>query len=247
MNSLSDSSLASSVSMPLISVRKISKKYKTSRGSLEVLSNVSFDVYEGEFFSIIGRSGAGKSTLLRILGTLEKPDSGNVLLNGKDISRAKGRELLTLRRKEIGFIFQQHNLIPVLTAFQNIELPMLLTGMPKKEREKRVHELLEKVELSNRAHHVPTELSGGEQQRVAIARALANRPRIILADEPTADLDEMSTNVILSLLRNISDTENQTLIMITHDMKVAKQADTIVKIEDGTLHPIKVERPLTLI
>ncbi len=235
------------MSMPLISVKKLSKKYETSRGSLEVLKDVSFDVYEGEFFSIIGRSGAGKSTLLRILGTLEKPDSGTVLLNGKSITKAKGKELLNLRRKEIGFIFQQHNLIPVLTAFQNVELPMLLTGIPKKEREERVSGLLEKVELSDRAHHIPAELSGGEQQRVAIARALANRPRIILADEPTADLDEISTNVILSLLRDISDTENQTLIMITHDMKVAKQADTIVKIENGTLHPIKLERPLTLI
>ncbi len=232
--------------MPLISVRKISKKYETSRGELEVLNNVSFDVYEGEFFGIIGRSGAGKSTLLRILGTLEKPESGNVLLNGQDITKAKGKELLNIRRREIGFIFQQHNLIPVLTAFQNVELPMLLTGIPKNEREERVYELLEKVELSDRAYHVPAELSGGEQQRVAIARALANRPRIILADEPTADLDEISTNVILSLLRDISDTENQTLIMITHDMKVAKQADTIVKIENGALHPIKLERPLTL-
>jgi len=235
---------------PLLSVRGVSKTYLSQRaesGTLMVLDNVSFDVEKGEFVSIIGKSGAGKTTLLRIIGTLEKPDSGSVYLGDMELTKLKGNELLEVRRNKIGFVFQDNNLIPVLTALKNVELPMLLVGLPKRQREEKAKELLSMVGLSNRINHLPSEMSSGEQQRVAIARALANNPELLLADEPTANLDEDSATSILSLLKKINKEEKQTLLMITHDKNVAKQAKTILKVEKKKVVIIRSNRPLLLL
>ena len=233
----------------ILRVRGITKSYykqKAGNSKVVVLENVSFDVEKGESVSIIGKSGVGKTTLLRIIGTLEKPDSGKVYLRDIELTNLKGKKLIEVRRKKIGFVFQENNLIPVLTAQKNVELPMILIGVSKREREKRAKELLSLVGLENRLNHLPNELSSGEQQRVAIARALANSPEILLADEPTANLDEESTENILDLLKRINEEEKQTLLMITHDQKVAKRAKTMLKVENKALRVVKGKRNLLL-
>jgi putative ABC transport system ATP-binding protein len=196
-------------------------------------------IKRGEMISIMGPSGCGKTTLLNIIGSLDSPTSGKVFLEGRDISHANERDLTEIRRKSVGFIFQFYNLLPVLTALENVELPMLIAGVSKEDRRKRALELLEKVDLIGRKDHKPDELSGGERQRVAIARSLANNPSILLADEPTGDLDTETGLAILELLKEVNRTENQTLVLVTHDSNIARQFNRIFHIRDGLISSIE--------
>ncbi|MHA1947906.1 MAG: ABC transporter ATP-binding protein [Candidatus Hodarchaeales archaeon] len=215
------------------------KSYILGEVRVDALRGINMKINRGEMVSIMGPSGCGKTTLLNIIGSLDNPSSGQVLLERNDISRASEQELTEIRRKSVGFIFQFYNLLPVLTALENVELPMLIAGIPKDERVKRATELLEKVDLLKRKDHKPDELSGGERQRVAIARALSNRPTILLADEPTGDLDTESGLSILNLLKDVNKTENQTLILVTHDSNIAKQANRVFHIKDGMVSSIE--------
>lgn len=215
------------------------KSYILGEIRVDALRGINMKINRGEMVSIMGPSGCGKTTLLNIIGSLDNPSSGQVLLEKNDISRASEQELTEIRRRSVGFIFQFYNLLPVLTALENVELPMLIAGIPKDERVKRATELLAKVDLLQRKDHKPDELSGGERQRVAIARALSNRPTILLADEPTGDLDTESGLAILNLLKEVNKTENQTLILVTHDSNIAKQANRVFHIRDGMISSIE--------
>ncbi|MFX0084542.1 MAG: ABC transporter ATP-binding protein [Candidatus Hodarchaeota archaeon] len=215
------------------------KSYILGEVKVEALRGINMQIKRGEMVSIMGPSGCGKTTLLNIIGSLDYPTSGKIILEGKDISDATERELTRIRRKSVGFVFQFYNLLPVLSALENVELPMLIAGVPKEERNKRALELLEKVDLSRRKNHKPDELSGGERQRVAIARSLANNPAILLADEPTGDLDTETGSSVLKLLKEVNRTENQTLVLVTHDESIAKQAGRIFHIRDGMISSIE--------
>jgi len=215
------------------------KSYILGEVRVDALRGINMKILRGEMVSIMGPSGCGKTTLLNIIGSLDNPSSGQVLLENSDISRASEQQLTEIRRKSVGFIFQFYNLLPVLTALENVELPMLIAGIPKDERSRRATELLEKVDLLKRKDHKPDELSGGERQRVAIARALSNRPTILLADEPTGDLDTESGLAILNLLKEVNKTENQTLILVTHDSNIARQANRVFHIKDGMVSSIE--------
>ncbi|MCK4847919.1 MAG: ABC transporter ATP-binding protein [Candidatus Heimdallarchaeota archaeon] len=215
------------------------KSYILGEVRVDALRGINMKIHRGEMVSIMGPSGCGKTTLLNIIGSLDNPSSGQVLLENSDISRASEQQLTEIRRKSVGFIFQFYNLLPVLTALENVELPMLIAGIPKDERGRRATELLEKVDLLKRKDHKPDELSGGERQRVAIARALSNRPTILLADEPTGDLDTESGLAILNLLKEVNKTENQTLILVTHDSSIARQANRVFHIKDGMVSSIE--------
>ncbi len=215
------------------------KSYILGEVKVEALRGINMQIKRGEMVSIMGPSGCGKTTLLNIIGSLDYPTSGKIILEGKDISDATERELTRIRRKSVGFVFQFYNLLPVLSALENVELPMLIAGVPKEERNKRALELLEKVDLSRRKNHKPDELSGGERQRVAIARSLANNPAILLADEPTGDLDTETGSSVLRLLKEVNRTENQTLVLVTHDESIARQAGRIFHIRDGMISSIE--------
>ncbi|MFX0174185.1 MAG: ABC transporter ATP-binding protein [Candidatus Hodarchaeota archaeon] len=217
----------------------LKKYYILGEVKVEALRGINMRIERGEMVSIMGPSGCGKTTLLNIIGSLDSPSSGKVFLEGRDISNASEKELTEIRRKSVGFIFQFYNLLPVLTSFENIELPMLIAGVPKEERQKRSLELLEKVDLIERRDHKPDELSGGERQRVAIARSLANNPSILLADEPTGDLDTETGFTILNLLKEVNKTENQTLVLVTHDASIARQSNRIFHIKDGMVDNIE--------
>jgi len=220
------------VTLELINV---SKYYGKGEIKVPALRNVSLKFYRGEPTCIMGPSGSGKTTLLNLIGLLDKPSEGKIILNGKDVTQLSEKEVVKLRRHTIGFIFQFYNLIDVLTAFENVELPMLIAGVPKQERIKKAKMLLSLVGLSDRADHLPDELSGGEQQRVAIARALANDPTIILADEPTGDLDTKTGRAIVELLVKSCIERNVALIMVTHDEEMAKLTHRILIIRDGRI------------
>ena len=215
-------------------VVSVSKIYGKGRLAVKALKNVTFDVLRGEFLVIMGPSGSGKTTLLNILGLLDKPTSGKVFFLGKDVSLLSDAEASKFRAKYIGFVFQQFNLIPWLTALENVEIALAIGGYPRKLRKKRAYELLEMVGLGERAHHRPRELSGGEQQRVAIARALANNPHVILADEPTGNLDSKSGAQIIYILKKLSK-EGKTVIVVTHNPQIAEVADRIILLRDGIL------------
>ncbi|RMF90546.1 MAG: ABC transporter ATP-binding protein [Methanobacteriota archaeon] len=199
-----------------------------------VLKNINLEIERGEYVSIMGPSGSGKSTLMNLVGALDRPTEGRVLLKGKDISRLPDDRLATIRQRMVGFVFQQFNLIPRLTAMENVELPMWFAGVPKKERIKRARDLLVQVGLGDRLTHKPTELSGGQMQRVAIARALANRPEIILADEPTGNLDSKSGEEIAKILSGLND-EGKTIIIVTHSPELARMAKRIISLRDGEI------------
>lgn len=216
----------------------LKKSYILGEVKVEALRGINMKIKRGEMVAIQGPSGCGKTTLLNIIGSLDFPSSGKILLEGKEISGSTEKELTEIRRKSVGFIFQFYNLLPVLTALENVELPMLIAGRPKDERHERATDLLGKVGLLKRKDHKPDELSGGERQRVAIARAMANNPLILLADEPTGDLDTETGLLILEQLKEVNKTENQTLVIVTHDASIAKQADRIFNIRDGVIESV---------
>ena len=217
-------------------VIRLENVWKVYREGVETvaLRGVDLSIEEGEYVSIMGPSGSGKSTLMHIMGLLDTPTKGKVYIEGRDVSRMSEDERARIRRKKIGFVFQAYNLIPSLTAVENVELPLLLDGVPREERRKVAVSLLERMGLGNRLHYYPNQLSGGQQQRVAIARALANDPRIILADEPTGNLDTKTGRKILDLFKELHE-EGRTLVVVTHDPEVAREAERIVKIRDGRL------------
>ena len=219
----------------IIELLNVSKTYFLGEIEVYALRKINLKIYRGEMLGIMGPSGSGKTTLLNLIGTLDKPDTGKIFIDGIDIISLHERELVNLRRRSIGYIFQFYNLIPILTALDNVGLPMLLAGVSKEKREKRSIELLELVGLKNRIYHKPDELSGGEQQRVAIARALSNNPAIILADEPTGDLDEETGIEIVKQMRAIIEKEKKTLIIVTHDPVIATYTTRIVNLRDGQI------------
>ncbi len=219
----------------VIRVEDLRKTYRMGSTLVEALRGVTFSVERGEFLSVMGPSGSGKSTLLNLIGALDRPTSGRIFLDGLDITKLSEKELAIIRRKKIGFVFQFFNLIPTLTAIENVELPMVFSGLPRRERKRRASELLELVGLSGRERHKPGELSGGEQQRVAIARALANDPSVILADEPTGNLDTKTGEEVVSIMERLSREEDKTVIVVTHDPEVAKKTSRIIEIRDGTI------------
>ena len=211
------------------------KEYPQGETSLRVLKGVNMKVEEGDFMAIMGPSGSGKSTLLNMIGALDKPTSGTVLIRGVDISTLSDNQLADLRSKEIGFIFQFFNLISRMKALGNVALPMAIAGVPRRERRERAAKLLEMVGLGERMHHRPTELSGGEQQRVAIARALVNDPAVLLCDEVTGNLDSGTGDDIMQLLRTLNNEEGKTFVLITHDPVVAQSTDRLVTLHDGEI------------
>lgn len=216
----------------MVILKEIKKSYFIGAKTIEVLKGITLEIKKGEFLSLMGPSGAGKSTLLNIIGCLDRPTSGIYLLDGIDVNTLSDNELAEIRNKKIGFVFQNFNLIPRLSAVKNVELPLLYGKVPLEERRKKALLYLEKVGLSDRADHMPSELSGGEQQRVAIARALINNPLIILADEPTGNLDSKTGQEIMEIFRTIHK-EGTTIIMVTHEMEIAKKAERIITIRDG--------------
>ena len=219
--------------MELLEVRSISKTYGSGETAVQALKKVSFSVPKGEYIAIVGESGSGKSTLLNMIGALDNPTSGKVLIDGKDIFSMKESELTIFRRRNIGFIFQAFNLIPELTVEQNIIFPVLL-DYQKPDRQY-LEELLEVLNLKHRRNHLPSQLSGGQQQRVAIGRALITRPSIILSDEPTGNLDTQNSSEVIALLKNTSKRYAQTIIMITHNRRIAQTADRVLQVSDGVL------------
>ena len=217
---------------PLIRVRDLCKIYNPGENEVRALDHVDLSIDRGELVGIIGHSGSGKSTLMNMLGCLDVPTSGSYYLNGKDVSNMTDDELSDVRNVEIGFIFQGFNLIPNLTAEENVELPLIYRGVPKKEREELAVESLKVVGLEHRMDHKPSEMSGGQQQRVAIARAIAARPPVILADEPTGTLDSHSTKEIMEVLKELHRS-GRTVILITHDDEIAAQVNRVIRIKDG--------------
>lgn len=219
--------------MKILDVKNLSKIYGKGDTMVKALDNVSFSVEQGEFVAIIGPSGSGKSTLLHILGGVDTPTSGSVVINDTDISTLDETALAIFRRRQIGLVYQFYNLIPILTVEENLTLPLLLDG--RKPDKKQISSLIERLGLSQRLTHPPNQLSGGQQQRVSIGRALVNNPALMLADEPTGNLDSENSREIISLLRHFNKELNQTVIIITHDEKIALSADRIISIEDGKI------------
>lgn len=219
----------------IIKATNISKVYHKSTVPVHAVNDLSLNIEEGEFTAIVGPSGCGKTTLLNILGGLDQPTEGKVEVDGTDISNMKDSELIDFRLRNIGFVFQAYNLIPVLTALENVEFIMLLQKRNKKERHDRAMELLERMDIADKANSKPSQLSGGQQQRVAVARALASKPRFILADEPTANLDSSSTNNLLDLMAKMNEEQKATFIFSTHDQRVMDKARRIVTLEDGAI------------
>ncbi len=219
--------------MKILDVKNLSKTYGKGDTMVKALDNVSFSVEQGEFVAIIGPSGSGKSTLLHILGGVDVPTNGNVVINNTDISTLDETALAIFRRRQIGLVYQFYNLIPILTVEENLTLPLLLDG--RKPDKKHINDLLERLGLSHRVSHLPNQLSGGQQQRVSIGRALVNNPALLLADEPTGNLDSEKSKEIISLLRHFNRELKQTVIIITHDEKIALSADRVIYIEDGKI------------
>ncbi len=219
----------------MIELIDVVKKYRLGVHEVVALRGVNLKIDEGEFVAIMGPSGSGKSTLLYLIGCLDKPTSGKVIIDGRDTSKLSDRELTDLRREKIGFIFQQYYLIPTLTALENVELPMVFRGVRKDEMRKRAEELLDLVGLGEKKDRKPNELSGGEQQRVAIARALANEPSILLCDEPTGNLDTKSGRVVMEIIKRLNVEEGVTVVLVTHDPSLRVYADRVIGIRDGRI------------
>ena len=219
--------------MEILKVENLCKEYGSGDNKVQAIKNMNFTVEKGEFVCIVGASGSGKSTLLHLIGGMDKPTNGKVIVDGEDIYSLDDNKLSAFRRRKVGFIFQSYNLIPVLTAEENINITVLLDN--KKPDKKYIDGLIDTLNLSNRKNHLPNELSGGQQQRVSIARALANNPSLILADEPTGNLDRKNSQEVMELLIATVKKFNKTLILITHDIEIANLADRVIKIEDGEI------------
>jgi putative ABC transport system ATP-binding protein len=222
----------------IIHLKEVTKNYYLGKQVIEVLKGITLDILKNEYVALMGPSGSGKSTLMNILGCLDTPTSGSYVLNGKDVSRMPDNDLAEVRNKEIGFVFQQFNLLPRLTAAENVALPLVYAGMPKKQRLERAKHVLEQVSLADRSHHRPNELSGGQNQRVAIARALVNDPSIILADEPTGNLDSKTSYEIMDIFEQIHAAGN-TVVLVTHEEDIANHAHRIIRLKDGILESDK--------
>lgn len=219
----------------MISCQSISKSYRKGANTVTPLENLNLEVPRGEFLALMGPSGSGKTTLLNLISGIDSPTSGTLLIDGENISDFSRKQLTKWRSRKIGYIFQMYHLIPVLTAFENVELPLLITPLSRAERKAKVEEALNLVGLMDRSHHTPAELSGGQEQRVAIARALVGDPPLLVADEPTGDLDRESANGILSLLQSLSRDKGKTIVMVTHDARAAAAADRTLHLEKGVL------------
>ena len=220
----------------IISMHGIIKKFYIGMpNELEILHGLNFKINEGEFASIVGPSGSGKSTLMNIIGALDRPTEGVYMLNGIDVAQLNDSELSAIRNKEIGFVFQNFNLVSRTNAIENVELPMLYAGVGRRERRRRAEKLLEMVEMSDRATHNPNELSGGQKQRIAIARALANSPSIILADEPTGALDSVTGHMVMDIFHKLHREEHKTIVLITHSKELASETDRIITLKDGRI------------
>jgi len=220
---------------PIVQVRGVSKSYRRDSMAIPVLNDISLDVPEGEFLGLMGPSGSGKTTLLNLIAGIDRPDKGAVVVAGTDVAKLSESELARWRARHIGFVFQFYNLIPVLTAYENVELPLLLTPLSKGERRKHVETALTLVGLQDRLHHYPRQLSGGQEQRVAIARALATDPTILVADEPTGDLDRKSAEEVLTLLERLNKEFKKTIVMVTHDPHAAERAHIVRHLDKGEL------------
>lgn len=227
--------------MEIVRLENVSKIYTMDKVQVPVLHGISLEIYKGEFVSVMGPSGSGKSTIMNLIGCLDRPTSGEVYLDGKNVSTLSEDKLAEMRRRKIGFVFQQFNLIPRLNALENVELPMWFAGVAKAKRTSRAGELLRAVGLEHRLKHKPTELSGGERQRVAIARALANNPEIILADEPTGNLDMKSGEEIINLLQKLN-AEGRTVLIVTHELEYARRAQRMIKLRDGLVEGMEVKK-----
>lgn len=220
----------------MLVVKELRKTFRSGGSDVHAVDGISFEVTDGQFASIIGKSGSGKSTLLSLLGALEKPTSGSIVVSQRDITKMRDRALTAYRAKKIGFVFQNYNLVPNLTALENVMLPMEFAGTPGNKRRARAAELLTRVGLSDEEQHrKPSRLSGGQQQRVAIARALANHPQLILADEPTGNLDTQTGEMIFDLLHELARAEHTTIIAVTHDLSIAGKTDRTFRLQDGKL------------
>ncbi len=220
----------------IISMHGIIKRFYIGMpNELEILHGLNFKIHDGEFASIVGPSGSGKSTLMNIIGALDRPTEGIYMLNGIDVAQLNDSELSAIRNKEIGFVFQNFNLVSRTNAIENVELPMLYAGIGRRERRKRAEKLLDMVEMSDRATHNPNELSGGQKQRIAIARALANSPSIILADEPTGALDSVTGHMVMDIFHKLHKEEHKTIVLITHSKELANETDRIITLKDGRI------------
>ncbi len=223
---------------PIVIIKNLSKSYRRGSQIIPVLNNISFEIDDGEFLALMGPSGSGKSTLLNLIAGIDKPDSGSISVGGTDITFLSEAELAQWRASNVGFIFQFYNLIPVLTAFENVELPLLLTSLSRKERRAHVEMALQVVNLTDRMDHYPGQLSGGQQQRVAIARAVVPDPAILVADEPTGDLDKASAREILDLMERLVHELGKTIIMVTHDPRAAEKAHIVRNLDKGVLNNV---------
>ncbi len=221
--------------MALIECHNLTKEYRKGDNVIRPLDDVNLEVHEGRFLALMGPSGSGKTTLLNLIAGIDQPTSGSLVIDGQDIAHLSRSRLATWRSQYIGYIFQLYNLVPVLSAYENVELPLLLHSMSRKQRHQRVSSALEMVGIADRHDHYPRQLSGGQEQRVAIARAIVTDPRIIVADEPTGDLDKPSANAIMELLRRLTDELNKTLIMVTHDPATSRYADQTLHLDKGRL------------
>ena len=219
----------------MIKVQNIRKVYKVGTEKVVALDNINLEIEKGEFCCIVGTSGSGKSTLLNQLAGLEKPTKGCVLINGENISQMDEKKLAVFRQNNIGFIFQSYNLMPTMTAVENVAFPLMFKGVPRKIREKKARVMLTEMQMQDRLNHKPTELSGGQQQRVGIARAFVGKPTVIFADEPTGNLDSKTTEQVMDMLIDISKKNNITFVMVTHDNELAKKAQRVVTLVDGNI------------
>jgi len=223
----------------IIRIRDVKKIYQMGSEQIHAIDGISMNIYKGEICCLLGKSGSGKSTLLNLIAGLEKPTEGKIIFHKKHIERMDEDQLADFRRQYVGFVFQSYNLLPTLTALENVTLPLIFRGMPKKEREAKAMEMLKAVGLEERAQHKPFEMSGGQQQRVSIARAFVNEPPVIFADEPTGNLDTKTTYEMMDLITGMAKKYNQTLVIVTHDLELAEYADRIVTLQDGKIEKVE--------